>query len=317
MNILFLTHPYPNFVPDLLLHGLRRLLGHLVVDYPKKDTLYKGMLLGIEPDENGIKGWEFADEGVDRTDIDLKVAKGFFDYILCDIRAIKTSIDILAKSKNIAYIDGEDAPTFWDLGRHIIFRRETDGTDMSIPLPMALPEELFSWISSFDNEPKKYSVCFIGAYSELCPERLAIAKFLQQCYPDSFIRISTVATNQNKLPEGRLKRAEYYKIMQSSHIVLNIKGAGFDTFRFWENSACLSVHLSQYMPLYIPEDFNHGVNILRFANIIQLRQLIDDVLGAKIDTQSLIHNQRLKLLRDHLTTHRAKYVLIKLRQHFR
>ena len=44
MKILFLTHPYPNYVPDLLLHGLRKLLGPDVIDFPRKDCLYDGIL---------------------------------------------------------------------------------------------------------------------------------------------------------------------------------------------------------------------------------------------------------------------------------
>jgi hypothetical protein len=50
MNILFLTHPYPNYGPDLLLHGLRKLLGPAVVDFPRKDCVYEGILgLGVCP----------------------------------------------------------------------------------------------------------------------------------------------------------------------------------------------------------------------------------------------------------------------------
>ena len=50
MKLLFLTHPYPNYVPDLLLHGLRKLVGPTVVDYPRKDCVYDGVLgLGVCP----------------------------------------------------------------------------------------------------------------------------------------------------------------------------------------------------------------------------------------------------------------------------
>ena len=35
-RILMLCHEKPNYIPDLLLHGLRKLLGEAVVDYPEK-----------------------------------------------------------------------------------------------------------------------------------------------------------------------------------------------------------------------------------------------------------------------------------------
>ena len=44
MNILFFTHPYPNYVPDLLMHGLRKILGEQLVDYPRKTSVYEGVL---------------------------------------------------------------------------------------------------------------------------------------------------------------------------------------------------------------------------------------------------------------------------------
>ena len=83
MKLLFLTHPYPNYVPDLLLHGLRKLLGPDVVDVPRKDCLYNGVLgLGICPPNQLCPGWFPPDRGdIDREDIPNKIKRGFFDYV--------------------------------------------------------------------------------------------------------------------------------------------------------------------------------------------------------------------------------------------
>jgi hypothetical protein len=56
MNILFVTHPYPKYVPDLLLHGLRKLLGPKAVEYPRKGCLYEGEL-GLGISSEGAGGW--------------------------------------------------------------------------------------------------------------------------------------------------------------------------------------------------------------------------------------------------------------------
>ena len=57
MKILFITHWYPNYVPDLLLHGLRKLMGPDVVDFPRKDCLYEGVLgLGVCPPDQLCPG---------------------------------------------------------------------------------------------------------------------------------------------------------------------------------------------------------------------------------------------------------------------
>ncbi len=61
----------------------------------------------------------------------------------------------------IVAIDGEDFPVSIKPGPFVICRRETDGTDYSIPLPMALPEEIFNRITSYGDNPKSYSFGFL------------------------------------------------------------------------------------------------------------------------------------------------------------
>jgi len=68
MRIAFITHSYPNYVPDLLLHGLRKLMGPDVGDFPRKDCLYRGVLgLGACPENQLCPSWFPADDGrIDR-----------------------------------------------------------------------------------------------------------------------------------------------------------------------------------------------------------------------------------------------------------
>jgi hypothetical protein len=88
LNVLLLCHPYPNFVPDLLLHGLRKLLDDCVVDYPRKDALYEGIL--GQPYLDKIAGLMADDSKVDRSDVSAKMSQGFFDMVICDVRVFTT-----------------------------------------------------------------------------------------------------------------------------------------------------------------------------------------------------------------------------------
>jgi hypothetical protein len=113
MNILFITHPYPNYVPDLLMHGLRKLLGEHLVDYPRKACVYEGVLgLGICPVQQRCPDWFPDDKGrIDRTDILLKARKGYFDLVVCDLRAIADVQRIFdGRPERCVIIDGEDIP---------------------------------------------------------------------------------------------------------------------------------------------------------------------------------------------------------------
>ncbi|TAN41943.1 MAG: glycosyltransferase family 1 protein [Nitrospirae bacterium] len=336
MNILFLTHFYPNYVPDLLLHGLRKLIGGRVVDYPRKDSLYDGELLGVPAENEVFFNWFPSDDGIiDREDIPEKVRKGFFKYIICDSRLTWTDwtqlsekfiIDIKSDVNAIPFfrdealpvpdglviIDGGDAPLKIPSGNYVVCRRETTNAGNTIPLPMALPDEIFEWISAYDNEEKRYSVGFLGSFNEYSEGRRKLIEAIAEFYPDSLLKTTVVPSEDNPNPHGRFNRNDYYRYMQRCRIVLNLPGLGFDTFRYWENAACNAVHIAQRMPIYIPNDFEDNKHILRFSNADELRRAVDAVLEGKVHPDELVEAGREHLLKFHTTTKRAMYLLRRL-----
>jgi hypothetical protein len=317
MKILFITHPYPNYVPDLLLHGLRKLLGPQVVDFPRKDCVYDGILgLGVCPDDQRCPGWFPADHGViDRQDIAAKVAAGYFDLVVCDVRAVGfIGQHFSPLPSRLALIDGEDRPVGIAPGPFVIFRRETDGTDFSIPLPMALPEEMLLWISSFDETPKTHSIGFLG--STAGDDRRQITEIIARHYPDALLAATAVPTAENPRPGGRLGRNDYYRALQSCRLVLSLSGAGHDTFRFWENAACNAVHVSHRFPLFIPDDFREGLQILRFDSPEELPRQLDKLIRDDGVRARIAHEGRRHLERCHLTGQRASYFIDRARRAF-
>lgn len=318
MKVLFLTHPYPNYVPDLLLHGLRKLLGPAVVEYPRKDCLYEGVLgLGICPNNQLCPGWFPADDGqIDRDDIPAKIASGFFEFIAADVRAMADLLPFLEKSRSpLAVIDGEDLPVPIPPGPYVVFRRETDGMDYSIPLPMALPEEIFKWISSYDDQPKSYSIGFLGSTHD--GGRRRFIELLAARFPDGLFSASVVPSPHNPFPEGRFGRDDYYRELQKCRVVLSLAGAGCDTFRFWENAACNALHAAQNMPLFIPFDFKGDEGILRFSDLEQLQRMVERALMTNDHSRDIIASGRIQLIRSHFTRHRAQYFLDCLNRAYR
>ena len=61
-----------------------------VVDYPRKDCVYDGVLgLGVCPPNQLCPGWFPADGNeVDREDVPEKLRSGFFDWVVCDVRGL-------------------------------------------------------------------------------------------------------------------------------------------------------------------------------------------------------------------------------------
>ncbi|HIJ59295.1 MAG TPA: glycosyltransferase family 1 protein [Nitrospirae bacterium] len=317
MRILFITHPYPNYVPDLLLHGLRKLLQNRVIDYPKKDCLYQGCLgTGVSDESLLVKGWFPDDNDIDREDIKNKIRKDYFKYIIVDLRAFSYFFKNLYQGdlrSLLVLIDGEDIPQRISPGPYVICQRETDGSDFSIPLPMAIPEEIMQLIYSYDTMEKKYSIGFLGSYSPLCYERKNFIETIATHFPDSLLKTTPVPTDDNPMPQGRIGRIDYYKALQQCKVVLNIKGAGFDTFRFWENFCCNAVHLSQRMPLFIPHDFQENKDFLSFSTATEMITNVRKVLDGLINDREMILSSRERMIKYHLTTHRATYLLNKLK----
>jgi len=317
MKILFITHPYPNYMPDLLLHGLRKLIGPDVIDFPRKDCLYQGVLgLGVCPADQLCPNWFPADNGlVDREDIFNKMRQGYFNFVVADIRAatfLKEQLD--QWPDGMVWLDGEDVPVRINPGPYVVGRRETDGSDFSIPIPMALPEEILNWIKSFDQVPKTRSIGFLGSTEGGLRRR--IAEEISKCFPDALFQTSAIPSDSNPSPAGRLSRHDYYRQLQSCQLVLSLPGAGLDTFRFWEHAACNAVHLSQRLTLYIPNGQVDGLHLLYFNDISQLKAHIDRMLNDPAQADRIMAAGRKHLIDFHLTNRRAVYFLDRIRQAF-
>ncbi len=318
MRILFLTHPYPNYVPDLLLHGLRSLLGPDCVDYPRKDCVYEGVIgLGVCPEGLRQRDWFPPDRGVDREDVPRRLALGDFDYAIVDVRALAGAAELLqgARVRGIAVVDGEDRPVPLRPGPWLLFRRETDGCDHSVPLPMALPAEVFERIRTHDGEAKRYPVGFVGAVDQAAPERAKLVEALRQRFPDGLFRISRVPGPGETAP-GRLHKDDYYRAMQACRFTVTLPGAGRDTFRYWEHAACNSVDLAPVSPLFIPDDFEDGRHLLRFTGLDALAARIERLEQAPDAWAEMVDACRSHLLSRHLTIHRAAYCLDRLQRAF-
>ncbi|GJQ58189.1 MAG: hypothetical protein SCALA701_09900 [Candidatus Scalindua sp.] len=291
------------------------------MDYPKKECLYSGLQEGKHPEIYCDPFW-FPDDNdkIDRGDVETKLRNRYFDYIISDVRSLSILNIILKKFSGMRFrviiIDGEDLPVPINFGLFVICRRETDGTDYSIPLPMALPEEIFNRIASYDDNPKSYSIGFLGSAGKESDNRRELIEKIESYYPDTLLQATPISESEGKHPDERLGLDSYYDNLQRCSVVLTLRGAGYDTFRFWENAACNALHLSEEMTLFVPNDFKDKQHIMRFSNIDELRMIMDNCLANKDETDKVIQNSRQHLIDYHLTTKRATYFLDRVKRAF-
>ena len=207
-------------------------------------------------------------------------------------------------------IDGEDRPADLKSGNYVILRRETDGSDLSVPLQMAMPVEVLDWIDRHAQTPKAHSIAFLGSRSGLTPDRNAIVDELCRIFPDALIGAWSIASGQWQ------GRDAYYRAMQSCKVVLNLPGAGFDTFRYWENASCNAAHVAKRMPIFIPDDFRDDREIVRFSDIRELVNAVERILFDTIDWRDLAAQSRKWLRLHHTTERRAATTLFRVKSAF-
>ena len=127
MKILFITQLSKQFlqnsniindiVSDMILHGLKEVYGNDVIDYPGAWYMYndEGKKRSINNKKLWGNGFTYYDsfenyESIDRSDIQNKVKKNYFDYIVYGSfsRSNKFFEDSLNSKSKIILIDGED-----------------------------------------------------------------------------------------------------------------------------------------------------------------------------------------------------------------
>lgn len=311
MKILFFTHSFPNYVPDLLLHGMRKICDVDVVDHPRKDCLHDGVLgLGICPDNQLATDWFPTDTNVDRDDIKGKLKSGFFDLVVADLRALAEHHQFIDfKKQATLIIDGEDQPAPFRLPGTLHFCRETTSLEQALPLPMALPEEIFTWIEKYDHLAPQFDIGFFGTVCNDGSQRDRWIENIESQFQNIRLVSSSKAEYVSSQPEGRLGRDDYYQQLQQCKIVLTLRGAGFDTFRYWENSATHGLHLTEALPILIPDPFSETTGTFSFNDTDTLKRQIDTALNHFENNKTLVERKKEHLKKHHLTQHRAQYVI--------
>jgi hypothetical protein len=174
---------------------------------------------------------------------------------------------------------------------------------------MALPSEVLDWIDRYADTPKTHSIGFLGSRSVHTPDRNQLLDALADRFPDSLVDSWAVGTDSPG-------RDGYYRTLQSCKAVLNLPGAGMDTFRYWENAACNAAHLCKDMSLFIPHDFREARDIIRFNDLDELVDAVEGVVNGQTDWRAMAEHSRAWLRQHHTTDKRAVQIIDRLRRAF-
>lgn len=209
-----------DYMGDLLFHGLRELYGESVVDFPRKDHLYKGYEHGNKLWGRGFSYSALLDElDTDRTDIPSKISNGFFDLIILTSHntvdwyehifySYLDRIKDLNANVKLAVVNGKDRPEtydrVWNYTPYHFQREIPDNADNRlIPISFAIPKEKI-----IDKIPKKN-------------------KWIANIVPADH-------SHHNRKTHTYDTEQEYYKDYEDSYYALTCIKAGADCMRHYE-----------------------------------------------------------------------------------
>lgn len=318
MRILFICDSGFDYAQDLLYAGLVKMLGQqCVVDVPWNAKYH--LPLKEYPKNLGHTSFTFPLFQNTR-DTDLVILGS------AKPGALQTYIKLLPSIKNkpVIFIDGGDeAPIGGDFYRmnagkayeaaiqqkpfDLIFKREYSAVlhehhGNVYPLPFSFPYNVA--IPPVPPEQKKYEVSFWGQQKPQVRENAL--RLLQGKY-DCEQNGTTLHQNfYNYKRRGKL----YLEELAACKIVLNFRGGGWDTMRYWETPAAGTFMISQQPQIAIPQNFVDGKHVAWCADdLSDLIEKIDYYLHHSTERENMAAAARAHLEKYHLNTCRAAFVL--------
>jgi len=156
MRVLYISGGQgPDYLCDMLFHGLRNELGDGVVDDVRLWYMYANEFGPGKKDRAQLYGRGFTlygllgpDSDIDRTDIENKVRSRFFDLVIYGSihRCAHLLREVLSAypAEKLVFVDGEDHTTIIPalIGHGIYFKRELQAPTAGVwPISFAIPEE--------------------------------------------------------------------------------------------------------------------------------------------------------------------------------
>lgn len=322
MKLLFICSTQFDYLQDLTYSGLVKLLGSSnVCDYPWNPKYH--LPIKNYPKNLGYTGFKlpyFSSINLSNFDAVIigsakKDALLTFEHLLPKIQSLP-----------VVFLDGGDREEIGgdffrlncgnDFERvfkkrypELVFKREYISSlhahqSNIIPFPFSFPYN----ISLKPAPEKKYEVSF---WAQPKPEiREKAIKLLRSKYDCD----QNGTTLNQSFKTYKRKGLFYLEEISRCKIVLNFRGGGWDTMRYWEAPAMETFMISQKPQILIPNNFEEGKHLAWVSDdLSNLIDKIDYYLKHDDIRNQMANNARGHLLNHHLNTHRAALLIDKIK----
>ncbi len=281
-RVALVSHGSPDYLIDIVTDGMIRLLGrenvHLGYNRTTPDGDHRIPQLFSGFDAENRFPLEEADCLVISNRSDFEIARDYRRRC----------------SRPVALVDGEDDDairselTEATLYAKREYHQKRKYSENIVPLPFAaIPEELPS------EGPRDLPIFFranpTDGFRELIAEEIRKLGLPMQV-------------------QG-IAKAEYNRQLSSSLVGVSVRGAGWDTYRYWETPYFGAALFSQRHPLVIPGDFEDGVEAEFFDDAGDFTRKLKRLLDDPARTLALGARGREACRKRHLSVHRAERLL--------
>ena len=284
MRAAALSHGSPDYLIDIVIDGLIDVLG--------RDQVHLDLCIGPANWDARVPHLFARCEGFN------SFAAADADVLIASVRSDPQIIDEWKRTSGrqaVAIIDGEDDEVIREsfLRRAVVyFKREfMAGVSYPVnvrPLPFAaIPE------SRIAIGPRARPVFFHA--NDTHALRCDVKRELRSL--------------GHQVSGGLIPKAEYNQLIASALICPSVRGAGWDTYRYWEIPFLGSVLLSQRLPIVIPNDFVEGEEAVRFDTVSDFRSRLQWLLEHPDAAEEIARAGHAKCMTAHLSAHRAATVM--------
>jgi len=323
MKILFINSHSADYVQDLTYSGLVKIFGlKNVIDfrwnqkyhipykkYPKNLGYARGSFLPSLLNRS-LKNFDIVIVGSAKVDC-FETYIAFVDQIPADVPVVfvdggdwpEVGRDLQAYERPDLYYDAVSKRPF-----DVVFKREMiidrDYGKNVFPLPMSFNMDRARNIP----KEKKYQVSFWAVESH--PIRVQVLNLLT----DQFDCNANGTERNQQFKKYKRKGVFYLQELARCKIVLNFRGGGWDTMRYWEVPAVGSFMISQRPQFVIPNNFEHEKHVIfcqdDMSDLIERCQyyLKNESLREQIATNGKNH-----LFQYHTDIKRSEYIIRTIR----
>ena len=158
--------------------------------------------------------------------------------------------------------------------------------------------------STLQISEKKYDVSFWAVESH--PIRTQALKMIE----NKFDCKANGTTVSQKFKDYKRKGQFYLEELKRCNVVLNFRGAGWDTLRYWEVPSLSTLLISEKPEIEIPHNFVHGESILFCkSDLSDLIELCEWALNNKSESQKIAEKSYKQIQSFHSADKRAEQVL--------